>query len=303
VAVSKEAEVLRKLYQDWTDRMAAAPDLSIANLRSMFDEWGQPALEPENVCYKSDHVGGVEAIWALPVGADTTRVVLYTHGGGFAVGSADSHRKMAGHLAKALGVTACILHYRRAPEHPFPAQLEDAVAAYQALLAKGQEPAKIMTAGDSAGGNLAAVVALHARDHAGPKLTKQVLIYPATEFAMTHPSHQRFAEGLLLTRPTMEWFRDHYLRGPGDIADWRASPLRAASFAGLPPALVLIAGCDPLSDEGEDYANRLRAAGVPVTLKRFEGLIHGFLTMGKLIPAADEAVADIAGALRAAFVR
>jgi acetyl esterase/lipase len=132
MAPSKQADFLRALYQDWTDRMVADPNLSIANLRSMFDEWGQPALEPENVCYKSDRLGGVEAIWALPVGADNSRAIVYTHGGGFAVGSADSHRKLAGHLAKALNVTAVVLHYRRAPEHPFPAQIEDAVAAYRA---------------------------------------------------------------------------------------------------------------------------------------------------------------------------
>ena len=113
MAPSKQADFLRALYQDWTDRMVADPNLSIANLRSMFDEWGQPALEPENVCYKSDRLGGVEAIWALPVGADNSRAIVYTHGGGFAVGSADSHRKLAGHLAKALNVTAVALHYRR----------------------------------------------------------------------------------------------------------------------------------------------------------------------------------------------
>ena len=164
MAISKEADTLRALYQSWTDQMVANPGLTIANLRSMFDEWGQPALEPENVTYKSDHVGGVEAIWALPVGADAKRVIVYTHGGGFAVGSADSHRKMAGHLAKVLGVTACILHYRRAPEHPFPAQIEDAVAAYKALLAQGFEARNILTAGDSAGGNLAIASVLKFRD-------------------------------------------------------------------------------------------------------------------------------------------
>jgi acetyl esterase/lipase len=104
MAPSKQADVLRTLYQDWADRMVADPNLSIATLRTMVDEWGQPALEPENVCYKSDRLGGVEAIWALPVGADSSRVIVYTHGGGFAVGSADSHRKLAGHLAKALDV-------------------------------------------------------------------------------------------------------------------------------------------------------------------------------------------------------
>ncbi|MEQ9564939.1 MAG: alpha/beta hydrolase fold domain-containing protein, partial [Pseudomonadales bacterium] len=161
--ISREADTLRALYQNWTDQMVENPDLTIANLRSMFDEWGQPALEPENVSYKSDHVGGVEAIWALPAGADTSRVIVYTHGGGFAVGSADSHRKMAGHLAKVLGVTSVILHYRRAPEHPFPAQIEDAVAAYKALLDKGFKARNILTAGDSAGGNLAIASVLKLR--------------------------------------------------------------------------------------------------------------------------------------------
>ncbi len=211
--------------------------------------------------------------------ADRLPALIYFHGGGWVIGDLDTHDVVCRQIANGAGAAVVAVDYRLAPEHKFPAAV----------------------GGDSAGGNLAAVVALDARDHGGPKLTRQVLIYPATESAMTHPSHERFGEGLLLTRPTMTWFRDHYLRTLEDGADWRASPLRAASFAGLPPAFVLIAGYDPLCDEGEDYAARLATAGVSVTLLRIEGMIHGFLTMGKLIPAANEAVALIAASLKIAF--
>jgi acetyl esterase/lipase len=122
MATSRSADFLRSLYQSWTDRMTANPALTIADLRSLFDEWHQPTLEPEGVTYKSDVLAGVEGVWALPAGADTSKAILYTHGGGFAVGSSASHRKLAGHLAKHLGVTAVVIDYRRSPEHPFPAQ-------------------------------------------------------------------------------------------------------------------------------------------------------------------------------------
>ncbi len=152
------------LYQSWTDRMTANPGYSIADLRSMFDEWHQPTQEPEGVAYKSEVLAGVECIWALPADADNTKVLLYTHGGGFAVGSASSHRKLAGHLAKHLGVTALVIDYRRAPEHPFPAQIEDSTAVYRELLARGFRPENITTSGDSAGGNLAIATVLKLRD-------------------------------------------------------------------------------------------------------------------------------------------
>jgi acetyl esterase/lipase len=161
---SSEADFLRALYQGWSDRMAANPAMGIADLRGLFDEGHQPTLEPEGVTYKSDTVAGVEAIWALPLDADTKKVILYTHGGGFAVGSAASHRKLAGHLARHLGVTAVVLDYRRAPEHPFPAQIEDATAVYRELLARGFKAQDITTSGDSAGGNLAISTVLKLRD-------------------------------------------------------------------------------------------------------------------------------------------
>ena len=226
MASSKQADFLRALYQDWTDRMVADPNLSIANLRSMFDEWGQPALEPENVCYKSDRVGGVEAIWALPVGADSSRVIVYTHGGGFAVGSADSHRKLAGHLAKALGVTAVVLHYRRAPEHPFPAQIEDAVAAYKALLDKGFDAKKISTAGDSAGGNLAIASVLKMRDLRLPLPGSVIAFSPWLDMALRGATLEtNSATDALVSRGILEAMAGMFLGGKTDPRDPLANPL------------------------------------------------------------------------------
>ncbi|MBJ7453060.1 MAG: alpha/beta hydrolase fold domain-containing protein, partial [Blastococcus sp.] len=155
---SAESDALRALYADWSDIIATTPDLTTRLFRSIFDEWHQPTREPEGVTYREETIGGVPGIWALPVGADTSKVLLYTHGGGFAVGSASSHRKLAGHVAKALGVTSFVLDYRRAPEHPHPAQVEDGVAAFTALTERGIAPADITTIGDSAGGNLAVAI-------------------------------------------------------------------------------------------------------------------------------------------------
>src|SRR5690606_34976207 len=130
-------QFLADLYANWSARMAVNPNMTIEDFRSLFDEWQQPTLEPENVCYKSDSIAGTEGIWVLPQGADQKKVIIYTHGGGFAVGSAASHRKLAGHLAKALGVTAFVVDYKRAPEHVFPSQINEVTAVYQALLDQG----------------------------------------------------------------------------------------------------------------------------------------------------------------------
>jgi acetyl esterase len=155
--------------------------------------------------------------------------------------------------------------------------------------------------GDSAGGNLAAVVAIDARDRGGPKLTFQVLVYPSTDMRMGYPSLGRYAEQLPLTRVGMQWFIDHYLRSAADKSDWRASPILTPNLKGLPPALVITAGFDPLSDEGAAYAEALRKAGVTVVHERFEGQIHGFISMGRIVADAGRATALAAAALRRAF--
>jgi acetyl esterase len=194
------------------------------------------------------------------------------------------------------------IDYRLAPEHKFPAAVDDSVAAVKWVAANakqlGIDAGRLMVGGDSAGGNLAAVVALAARDGDGPKLAGQVLIYPATDFAWSHPSHREPETSVLLTHSVIRWFGNHYL-GDADITDWRASPARAKTLAGLPPAYVLTAGADPLRDEGDEYAKRLKDAGVPVSYKHFPGQFHGFFTMGKLLPQANIAATDIANWLKA----
>ena len=236
---------------------------------------------------------------------DTLPALVYFHGGGWVIGDLDTHDSLCRHLANAARCIVVAVDYRLAPEHKFPAAVEDCFDATlwiaQEAAAFGIDRERLAVGGDSAGGNLAAVVSLIARDQGTPKLRCQALLYPAVECGMTHASHDRFAEGYLLTRPTMKWFYDHYLRGLADVDDWRASPLRAADLSGGAPALVLTAGNDVLCDEGQAYARRLREAGIEVQLRHFPDQIHGFLTMGKIIEAAQPALDDIAAALQAAW--
>jgi acetyl esterase len=242
---------------------------------------------------------------ATTIRSENLPALVYFHGGGWVIGNLDTHDSLCRHLANAASCIVVSVDYRLAPEHKFPAAVEDCVAATtwvtKEAAALGINRERLAVGGDSAGGNLAAVVSLVARDRGSPRLRCQVLLYPAVECGMSHPSHDRFAEGFLLTQPTMKWFYEHYLRGPADVADWRASPLRAADLSGVAPALVLTAGNDLLSDEGEAYARRLQHAGVPVELRHFPDQIHGFLTMGKIAQVAQPALDDIAAALLATW--
>ncbi|WP_375304100.1 alpha/beta hydrolase [Bradyrhizobium sp. A11] len=228
--------------------------------------------------------------------------LVFFHGGGWVIGDLDSHDVVCRQLAVEGALIVISVDYRLAPEHKFPAATEDAVAATQWVAANARElgidASRLSIGGDSAGGNLTAVVALAARDAGGPALAGQVLIYPATDFAMTHGSHSEPETSVLLTHSVIRWFRDHYLNGAADIHDWRASPARAPSLAGLPPAYVLTAGADPLRDEGNEYAVRLKQAGVPVTTRHYPGQFHGFFTMGKLLREANVAVGEIGAWLK-----
>ncbi|MET4238442.1 alpha/beta hydrolase [Bradyrhizobium sp. RT10b] len=228
--------------------------------------------------------------------------LVFFHGGGWVIGDLDSHDVVCRQLAVEGALIVISVDYRLAPEHKFPAAADDAIAATKWIAANARElgidAARLSIGGDSAGGNLAAVVALTARDGNGPEIAGQVLIYPATDFAMTHGSHSEPETSVLLTHSVIRWFRDHYLNGTADIHDWRASPARAKSLAGLPPAYVLTAGADPLRDEGDEYAARLKQAGVPVAYKHYPGQFHGFFTMGKLLPQANVAVREIGAWLK-----
>ena len=228
--------------------------------------------------------------------------LVFFHGGGWVIGNLDTHDVACRQLAHEGELIVISVDYRLAPEHRFPAAVDDAIIATKWIAANarqyGIDAARLIVGGDSAGGNLAAVVALDARDGNGPAIAGQLLIYPATEFSRKHASHREPDTSILLTHSGIDWFVNHYM-GDADISDWRASPARATTLAALPPAYVLTAGADPLRDEGDEYAARLKEAGVPVTYKHFPGQFHGFFTMGKLLNQANVAVTDIAAWLKA----
>jgi acetyl esterase len=229
--------------------------------------------------------------------------LIFFHGGGWVIGNLDSHDVVCRTLAHEGETLVIAVDYRLSPEAKFPAAVEDSIAAAKWIsdnaMTLGIDAARLSVGGDSAGGNLSAVVAIHARDHGGPKLAGQVLIYPGTDFRMTHPSHREPETSILLTHSVIQWFKNQYLNGPEDIHDWRASPALVENLADLPPAYVLTAGADPLRDEGEEFARRLEAAGVPVTYRSFPGQFHGFFTMGKLLPQANVAAKEIGAWLKA----
>jgi len=239
--------------------------------------------------------------------ADSRRlpVLVYFHGGGWVIGDLETHDVMCRQLTAEAGVSVISVDYRLAPEHKFPAAVDDAWAATRWIAAHaaelGVDADRLAVGGDSAGGNLAAVVALLARDAGGPRIALQILLYPVTDLERESQSYADLADGYMLTRDSMRWFRAQYLAKTEDAADWRVSPLRAPSLAGLPPALVVTAGYDPLRDEGEAYARRLREAGVSVDAVSFGGMIHGFVPMGRLIDAAFRGIGLIAGSLRQAL--
>src|SRR6266536_2004855 len=228
-------------------------------------------------------------------------VLVFFHGGGWVIGDLETHDVLCRQLTAESGASVVSVDYRLAPEHKFPAAADDAWAATEWVLAHagdlGLDARRVAVGGDSAGGNLAAVVALLARDRGAPAIALQVLIYPVTDLANETESYRRFADGYMLTRDGMRWFKAHYVRTAADAEDWRASPIRAASRAGLPPALIVTAGFDPLRDEGEAYALRLREAGVRVDYACYGGMIHGFVPMGRLNDTGNRAVSHIAASL------
>jgi acetyl esterase/lipase len=241
------------------------------------------------VTYKSDTVAGVEAIWAMPVDADPKKVILYTHGGGFAVGSAASHRKLAGHLAKHLGVTAVVLDYRRAPEHPFPAQLEDATAVYRELLARGFTAQNITTSGDSAGGNLAISTVLKLRDD-GVALPGAVIAFsPWLDMEHVGKTLQtNAATDALVSKAVLEAMSGMFLGEKGSRTNPLANPLKA-SYTGFPRLYINAGALETLLDNASDLAGIAKAAGVDVTLSVVDGMQHVFPCLaGRAVEADDE---------------
>ncbi len=232
--------------------------------------------------------------------------LVYAHGGGWVFGNLDSHDVLCAQLALEAGIAVFHVDYRLAPEARFPGAFDDVVAALKWVAANGAsvgiDPTRLAIGGDSAGGNLAAAASIWARDHGGPKLLMQLLAYPVTDAVARTESYRHFEDGYGLNAVTMEWFFDHYTPDRTSRGDWRVSPLRAASLAGLPPALVVTAGHDPLRDEGRAYAWRLQQEGTQADLVEFGGMLHGFLSSPMLLHGARRGTTLCAAALREALV-
>jgi acetyl esterase len=240
-----------------------------------------------------------------PTGSGPFPILVWFHGGGWVVGDLETADPTARYLTVGAKCVVISVDYRLAPETKFPGAADDCYAAtvwaaQQATRLNG-DPSKIAVGGDSAGGNLAAAVALMARDRGGLSLAFQLLVYPVTARDFDMPSYRQNAEGYGLALDAMRWYWDHYLQHPDDASNPYAAPLVAENLKGLPPALVITAECDPLRDEGEAFAKRLQAAGVPTTYSRYDGMIHGFFGMTAVLDKGKQAVAEACAALQHAF--
>ena len=309
-------------------------DPNVRSLLEMFEAQGGPPLESlppaearKLIRQMTDQIGGtpepVQSIENLripgpngdipiriytPATAAPRPAMVYFHSGGWVICDLDTHEVQCSAIARRAGAVVVSVDYRLAPEHKFPAAVTDSYAATVWVAANagrlGIDPRRISVGGDSAGGNLAAVVSLKSRDERGPAIALQALVYPVTDLSSFDTgSYREFAQGYQLTKPEMEWFRDQYLSSAEDRRHPHASPLLERDLRGLPPALVITAECDPLRDEGEAYAKRLEDAGVTVTSTRYAGMIHPFFSLTAVIPQAFDAIQQVADAVQRAGVR
>ena len=296
-----------------TRGVPATHTLSVADARALYRDrraLAQPAPQAvaSIVALQADGPHGaipLRLYKPLPAKPGALPVLVYFHGGGWTIGDLDTHDTLCRELANGAGCAVLSVDYRMGPEHRFPAAVDDCIAATRWAHAQagrlGFDATRVAVGGDSAGGNLAAVVALAARDAGDLPLAYQLLIYPATDMRATAPSHTSNGQGYLLTADTIRYFHDHYITDRAHDLDWRASPLLHPDLAKLPPALVLTAGFDPLRDEGAAYAKALTDAGNRASYLCFERQIHGFITMGRVLDEANTAVALCAAEVRRAF--
>jgi epsilon-lactone hydrolase len=288
---SEDARFLDELYANWQARMLANPDYSMDDLRAIFDGWHKPAFEPENVRYSSSVVGGVPAIIATPPDNDGD-VVIYCHGGGFCVGSAAGHRKLGGHIAKHLRALVVLMDYRLAPEHPFPAAIEDSVAVYRTLRAEHAGKGRIFMAGDSAGGNLAIVTALKLRDLGEPLPDGIIAFSPWVDMEVSGETLEtNSATDTLVNRAMLEGMATTYLAGTSPTNPL-ANPLKA-DLAGLPPLYVNAGSSEALLSDTTRFAEAAKAAGVDVTVSIVAGMQHVFPCLAGRARVADDELAKV----------
>ncbi len=285
--------------------------LSAQDARALYDiaseaAQGQP---PEPLLVEELSIPGpsseIPALLYRPSAADNLPMLIYFHGGGYTIGSLKSHDCVCKTLCVEADCIVISVDYRLAPEHKYPAAVDDCWAASRWLARNAKSLAgdstRIAVGGDSAGGNLAAVVCLKAKQESAPSFVHQLLIYPGTDMSRSFDSHRLFGQGYRLTNELIAWFYDHYFETDSDINHWQASPLNAPDFSGLPATFVLSAGFDPLQDENRAYAEKLEQAGVPTRYSHYEGMLHGFIAMPGFLDKAKEALSECASELRRAF--
>lgn len=295
---------LHPAYEDMLGQLAALGGPSLAEVpvaagREMFRAMQPAASEVEVAAVTETTAGGVPVRVYRPCGDGPFPSVMMFHGGGWVIGDLDTADSQSREVCRGAGAVVISVDYRLAPEHRFPAAAEDCYAATRWAATHAGDSTAMAVAGDSAGGNLAAVVAQMARDRGGPRLAFQLLAYPVTDGVnFDKPSYRDYGDGYLLTAEAMHWFWNHYAPVPGDRRNPYASPLLADDLSELPPALVMTAEYDPLRDEGEAYARALARAGVDAKLVRYDGFIHGFFAHTRTIAAARKAMHDACAALR-----
>jgi len=307
--------VLESAAQEFADATSTPPfiyQLSPDDAREVLEgvqrsPIDKPDVDVDDVTISAGPHGQVAVRLLKPLGATgPLPVILYTHGAGWVLGSPNTHDLLVRNLAVGARAAVVFPHYRRAPEAQYPCQIEEGYATAEWIVEHGSEhgldPSRLVIAGDSCGGNMAIAITLMAKERGGPSFAAQLLYYPVTDAGLDTGSYHQFAEGYFLTRPAMAWFWDQYLPDESRRGESLVSPLRASAdeLAGLPPAMVINGEADPLRDEGEAYAAKLRAAGVPVTATRYEGIIHDFVM---LHPLAETQAAKAATAQGAAFLR
>ena len=290
---SPQAQAMKDLYHGWLDTMAKNPDLGIDGTRDLFEHWGDLTTDPGGVDYFEVDAGGVQAMWAIPTGCAEDRVALCTHGGGYVAGSMYSHRKMFGHIAKAIGCKALIVHFRRAPEHPHPAPVEDTVAAYGWLLKQGYKPQHICTTGDSAGGALSTTVLLAARDKGLPLPVAAMPMSPWYDMESKGESLKTNADKDCLANETMVKTMAATFLGSASPLDPLANPLKA-DLKGLPPIYIQVGGDEALLDDALRFEKLAKAAGVDIRCDVYPEMQHVFQFMAGRAPEADEAIQRMA---------